>query len=142
MKCIKFKDYCKLQNISIAEGVTEKDFITAVKSYSSIDDAMLGLDDKFIEWYLLNVNSKSLNRALRKLKINLHETSNILEDDITLGYAPSNDKITKNIKYKGQYITLEYDRELGSWFPAIRFRSIITALKYIKSQVDYSVNNV
>ena len=127
-----FSTYLKYDSVVLAENVSEKDFIKSVTSYSSIDDALMHLEDEYIEWYMLHINSPSLNNALKKLNI-----QGLQETDITLGYAPAEDRIIKNIKYKGQFITVEYDRELGSWFPAIRFRSIISALKYIKSEVDY-----
>lgn len=131
-----FKTY---NNIVLAEGVSEQSFLQAINSYSSIEDAMVNLKDEFIEWYLLNLNSKSLKHKLKKLHID-----GISEAEIerTLGFAPAADKVVKNIKYKGQFITIEYDRDLGSWFPAIRFRSIISAMKYIKGQVDYDEKNI
>lgn len=128
------------QEIILAEGVTSKSFINAVKQYKSIDDALLHLSDENVEFYLLNINSKEINNLLKKNKI-----QGLQETEITLGMAPGSDKqqnIYKNLKYKGQYITLEYNPELQSWFPTLRFRSIITALKYIKKQVDYNEENV
>ena len=138
---MKFKEF----NKQLAENVTYKDFITKVKGYSSIDDALLHLSDEYTEWYLLNINNKILNKELKKLKLEETEKTKeteLTEDDLTLGYAPQPKKITKNIKYKGQYITVSYDPDLGTWFPTIRFRSISTALKYIKAHVDYNSKNI
>jgi len=129
---MKFKDF---NSIPIAENITKDDFIQKIKSYSTIDDALLGLPDEYIEYYMINMNS--LNKELKKLK-----KLNLQEEEKTLGYAPAPKKIIKQIKYKGQYITVEYDPELQSWFPAIRFRSIMTALKYIKKQVNYSEKDI
>ena len=132
---MNFTEHNTIYNSIVENKVTQREFITAVKSYSNIDDAMSHLSDEFIEFYLLNVNSTKLTKELKKL--------NIVESiEHTLGYAPADDKIIKSIKYRGQFITLEYDRDLGSWFPAIRFRSIITALKYIKAQVDYEEDDI
>lgn len=135
---MKFKAYNEAFNsIVLAENVSEKEFIKAINSYSSIDDALTKLSDEYIEWYMLNINSKTLIKKLKKLNI-----QGITEEEITLGFGTADKKITKSIKYKGQFITVEYDRDLGSWFPAIRFRSIISALKYIKKQVDYDEQDV
>jgi hypothetical protein len=43
--------------------------------------------------------------------------------------------VIKKIRYKGEFITLQYDEDLG-WFPAVRFRSVVNALKYIKNIAD------
>ena len=135
-----FNNYRNQEPI-LAEGIKEIDFINAINSYTSIDDALLRLDDEYIEWYMMNMNSKKVKNLLKRLNISgLHEDTQ--NTQTTLGYAPSADRITKSIKYKGQFITVEYDRELGSWFPAIRFRSIISALKYIKAEVDFDEKNI
>ena len=128
---MKFKEY---NSIILAEGVTQKDFINQVKKYLSIDNALKYLQDEYIEWYLLNINNKKLQKELK--------SSNLQEEELTTGYAPEPYKIRKNIKYKGQYITVSYDPELGTWFPTIRFRSIVSALKYIKRTVDYQEQDV
>jgi hypothetical protein len=131
---MNFKEYTKLHDVKLAENVNMNDFVKKVSSFSNIDDAMLSLPDEYVEWYLLNINNKKLHKLLKKLNIN--------EDDLTLGYAPSRTRIIKNIRYKGQYITIEYDPELSNWFPSIRFRSIVSALKYIKKEVDYDEENI
>jgi len=128
---MKFKEY---QSIILAENVTLDNFIKNVQNYSTLDDALANMEDDYIEWYLLNMNNKKLKQNLKKLKL--------YEDDVTLGYAPEPKKIKKNIKYKGQFITVEYDPELATWFPMIRFRSIVSALKYIKRTVDYNTENI
>lgn len=137
---MNFKNF---NTIQLAENVTLSKFIKNVSSYSSLDDALAHLDDEYTEWYLLNINSKKLNSELKKINLveNLHNLYN-LDDNKTLGFSTKEKPLIKQIKYKGQYITVEYNRELGSWFPAIRFRSITTALKYIKNQVDYFEKNV
>lgn len=131
-------------NLPLAEGVTEKSFITALKGYSNIDDAMAHLDDEYIEYYLINMDKKSLKNALKKYNIHIKESikESYEDPEITLGYAPQDGTIVKNIKYKGQYITLTYNKELGTWNPEIRFRSVMTALKYIKAQVNYNQSDV
>ena len=128
---MNFKDF---NNIQLAEKVTLDDFVTKVKSYNSIDDALKSLSDEYTEFYLLNMNNKKLKKLLK----------NKLQEDWeeTLGYAPEPKKIRKNLKYKGQYITVEYDPELQTWFPMLRFRSIVTALKYIKKHVDYTEKDI
>ena len=146
---MKFKSYIsttKKDVINIQEkSISEKDFLNGINSYTSINAALANLPEEYTEYYLLNINSKSLNKQLKDLHIQgIHETNESIlgTADRTLGFAPTKDRIIKNIKYKGQYITVEYDRELGSWFPAIRFRSIISALKFIKDQVDYDTKQV
>ncbi len=143
------------EDLILAEGVSMQSFINSVKKYNTIDDALIHLSDENIEFYLLNINSRELNNLLKKNKIkSLQETclqeTCLQESGITLGMAPHlpaspsepKQTIFKNLKYKGQYITLEYNPELQSWFPTLRFRSIITALKYIKKQVDYNEKDV
>ena len=122
------------------EKVTLKDFINKVRSFNDIDTALASLDDNYIEFYMLNINNKKLKKELQKL--------NLLEDyeELIRGfnrYVPDDtQKIVKKIKYKGQYLVLTYDKELQLWFPSIQFRSITTALKYIKKTADYEVGDV
>ena len=133
---MNFKEHNTAYTSIVENKINMKEFINAVRSYSNIDDALGSLDPEYIEYYMININSKKLLKELQKIK--LVET----DAEKTLGYAPAEDKIIKTIKYRGQFITLEYDRDLGSWFPAIRFRSIISALKYIKKQVDYKEEDI
>ena len=114
------------ENILISENkVSSKDFISKVKNYKSLDDALLELPDEYTEFYLKYMNNKSFNNLLKKEKLIEAE-----ESKITVRVAPEHQKI-KKIRYQGQFIILKYDKDTG-WIPMISFRNITAALKYVK----------
>jgi len=111
----------------LAESITEKKFFSEIKKYPDIDTALMNLPDTFTEFYLLNINDKNFNKKLKKYtKVN--------EAEETSGWGREEGAV-KKIRYKGEYITLTYDEDLG-WLPAVRFRSVVNALKYIKKLAD------
>lgn len=121
---MKFKEYLE---IPLAESITEKKFFSEIKKYPDIDTALMNLPDTFTEFYLLNINDKNFNKKLKKYtKVN--------EAEETSGWGREEGAV-KKIRYKGEYITLTYDEDLG-WLPAVRFRSVVNALKYIKKLAD------
>jgi uncharacterized protein YihD (DUF1040 family) len=125
----------KLQSINESK-VTLNQFLQAVNSYSSLDDALENLPDDYIEFYLNNMNNKQLNKNLKKLK--LIEADFEIYNTQTLGTSPQSGKY-KKINYKGEYIILKYDDRYG-WIPAMSFRSISQATKYIKKLADEFMN--
>jgi len=102
-------------------------FIQAVNSYSNIDNALENLPDEYIEFYLNNMNNKSLNKKLKQM--NLIEDFEVY-DTRTTTVAPETNRF-KKIHYKGEYIILKYDTRWG-WVPAMSFRSITKATQYIR----------
>jgi uncharacterized protein YihD (DUF1040 family) len=122
----------KLQSINESK-VTLKQFLQAVNSYSNLDDALENLPEEYIEFYLNNMNNKDLNKNLKKLKLIEAEDFEVY-DTRTTTVSPQIDKF-KKIHYKGEYIILKYDPRWG-WIPAMTFRSITQATKYIKKLAD------
>jgi uncharacterized protein YihD (DUF1040 family) len=120
----------KLQSINETK-INLKQFIQAVNSYSNLDDALENLPEEYIEFYLNNMNNKDLNKNLKRLK--LQEEFEPYQDQ-TLGTSPSSTKF-KKIHYRGEYIILKYDSRWG-WIPAMSFRSITQATKYIRKLAD------
>ena len=125
----------KLKTINEA-NITLKQFLQAVKSYSTLDDALEKLPDDYIEFYLKNINNKTLNKELKK--INLTEDFYEPYQTKTVGTSPSTNKF-KQIRYKGEFIVLKYDERWG-WLPSMTFRSITQATKYIKKLADEFMN--
>ncbi len=133
-----FKNYINrmetlIENITINEKIKMSDFIKAVNSHSSLDDALENLPDEYIEFYLKNMNSKKLKSELQKLKLTEDKDYEIKQQQ-TLKTSPDSDKY-KKIHYKGEFIILRYDERWG-WVPQMAFRSITQASKFIKNIVD------
>jgi uncharacterized protein YihD (DUF1040 family) len=122
----------KLQSIKESK-INLKEFLKSVNSYSNLDDALEHLPEEYIEFYLNNMNNKQLNSSLKKLKLQ-EDFEDLTDLTRTLGTSPKEDKY-KKIHYKGEYIVLKYDDRWG-WMPAMTFRSIVQATKYIKKLVD------
>ncbi len=123
-----FKKYIKTNPYSLIENEISMDsFVKKVQGYKTIDQALEKLGDDYVLYYLTNINNKKLHKKLV-----------LKEDDFTLGTstqgATAGKPITKKLKYRGEYIVLVFDREIGAWFPSIQFRSITNALKYIRNQ--------
>lgn len=116
-----FKDIIK--DTIIQEEITLDSFLLAVDEYLTFDDALVDLDESYFQFYI--DNEDILNKSLK-----------LSEADLTIGMSPTEEVRYKTVKYKGNFITLVYDPDLHSWFPTIRFRSIIPALKYGKSLAD------
>ena len=102
-------------------------FIQAVNSYSNIDNALENLPDEYIEFYLNNMNNKSLNKKLKQMNL-IEEYEEY--DTRTTAVSPEINRF-KKIHYKGEYIILKYDPRWG-WVPAMSFRSITKATQYIR----------
>ena len=116
------------------ESLDIEKFLAKVSKYDSLDDALLSLPDSYIEFYFKN--SKLLNKSLKNMGLVESITP---ENPGYVGWSPTpqgTETTYKNIKYKGNIITLEYNPELRTWFPQVRFRSVTQALKYAKSLVD------
>lgn len=128
-----FKD--ALQNELFQEKqnhiLTIDEFVEAVLEYDTLDLALVNLDESYFQFYV--DNQKIVDKTLRKVGLNESEPD---DDKSTLGWSRPDKIVYKTIKYKGEYITLVFDPELGSWFPTIRFRSIIKAMKYGKELAD------
>lgn len=136
-----FKDTLLEQEQIIIEtknnNISLDSFLLDVSSYNTLDEALEELDDIYLEFYSNNQNQ--LDKALKKM--NMLETEAGLgegaESPGELGWSPDADNIRyKTIKYKGELITLVWDPVLRTWFPTIRFRSVVAALKYGKSLVN------
>ncbi len=112
------------------EKITISSFLTKIAQYSTLDQALVELPEEYLEFYFNN--EKLLQKSLKKL----HLTEASREDPGYLGWAPPEEKIHKNIKYKGNIITLEWDSELKTWFPQVRFRGITESVKYAKKLVN------
>lgn len=117
----------------VTESVTEKDFIKAVSKYKDIDTALENLSDEYVEFFMLNINNKKFMNKLKK-NIKLNEYAIDTDNKTTTKWSPDEPKVRK-IRYKGEFITLQYDSELG-WLPTVRFRSVVNALRYIKKIAD------
>jgi hypothetical protein len=115
--------------------VKEKDFISKVKKYQNLDQALMKLPDEYTEFYLKNINSKSLNKKLKQEKlIEEYEGDADVQKSKTTGTSPEPGKF-KRLHYKGHYIVLQYTKEFG-WTAQPTFRSITNALEYVKGLAD------
>lgn len=107
-------------------------FLLDVTSYSSLDEAFENLSDAHLNFY--TDNQDIIEKALYNMNFDIVESS---EDPGYTGWSPDTDEVKyKTIKYKGNIITLVWEPELRTWFPTVRFRSIVQALKHGKSQID------
>ncbi len=120
------------ETTTIHENITIDSFVNHVVKIGSLEDALSQLDDENIQFY--SDNERIINKTLKKHGIN--ETWNSSEAPGYAGWSGAKDFKFKNIKYKGEIITLEWDPELSTWQPTIRMRSVIHALKYGKKLVD------
>ncbi len=106
--------------------ITIISFLDAIKDYNTLEE-FLSTHDEYIQFY--SDNERDLNITLKKL--------NITEAEETLGWSGGGDKI-KTIRYKGEFINLEYNHNLNSWLPTVRYRSVINALKQGKALFELS----
>lgn len=112
----------------MTESVSEQElsletFLEEVSCYTCLDEALYYSDNSYFQFYLENEDIISRN---------LVET----EQPGYTGWSPSNKLAIKTIKYKGHILALEFDPELGTWQPTVRFRSVVNALKYGKTVID------
>ncbi len=122
-----FKDIIE-ESIEINEAkITVDSFVTSVENMGGLDQALEGLDDDEIQFYA--DNQRVIDRILTKrgLTEGLHP-----ESPGYLGWSRPSKLKTKNIKHKGNIISLQFDPELGTWQPTMRFRSVTSALKFGK----------
>ncbi len=123
----KFEDKVDISAISIDS------FIDEVILYNTIDEALYDLDEAYMEFYMNNQDIIERTASFKEF-IGMNESA---ESPGTSSWAPDFEKtVYKNIKYKGHILTLEYNHDLQTWFPSIRFRSVVKSLKYIKNEVD------
>ena len=112
--------------------ITLDSFIDIIYTYGTLDQAILDLDDDMLQFY--SDNFKVIDKLLIKHK--LVEDYASPETPGYLGWARAKDDKIKNIKYKGNIISLQWDTELATWQPTVRFRSVTESLKYGKMLVD------
>ena len=115
------------QNELNEKKVTISKFLKEIDAFDSLDDFLSNQPDNYLQFYL--DNAKTLDKTLSKMNI---------KEATTLGMSTGDsEEVTyKSIKYKGNFITLEYSPELGSWLPTVRFRSVVQALRYAKGVAD------
>jgi len=131
-----FKDIIQQEEQLFNESITLEIFLDSVSSYSTLDEAFVHLPDTFIQFYLENENL--LNKSLISLQL-LEAGARGPESPSYTGWSPdaqNDDIVYKTIKYKGILLTLEYNPELKSWFPQVRFRSITKALRHAKALAE------
>ena len=124
-----------LKEYILNEETNIKTFIKNIKKYKDLDTALLKLPDEYTEFYLKNINNKELNKQLKKL--------NLVEDmeqskNQTLGTSPTPGKF-KKLHYKGHYLVLKYDEDLG-WIGTPSFRDITSTLRYVKKLADLTLD--
>ena len=111
------------------EELDDAKFIRKVSNFSSLDLALVELEDEYIEYYARN--EKRLDRSLKRL--HLKEGT---EDPGYLGMSRPDETIRKKIKFKGEILILEWDNNNRVWIPLIAKRTIVGALKYAKTLVE------
>ena len=125
-----------VQETVIDEAITIDSFIKLVASYGNLDNAILELDDKMLQYY--SDNLRVIDKLLRKH--NLVESTGSYgsaENPGYTGWTRSDDDKTKTIKYRGHIISLSWDAKLATWQPTVRFRSVSDSLKYGKMLVNH-----
>ncbi len=115
-------------DIEINEKITIDSFVSDIEDLGSLDVVLDSLDDESLQFY--SDNEKQIDKLLKRR--NLSENWNSPEDSGYAGWSPSDKRKVKTIKYKGDIISLEWDPELATWQPSVRFRSVTKALKYGK----------
>ena len=130
-----FKDIIEESLKELEESkITVDSFVLSVENMGGLDQALEELDDDELQFY--SDNQKQIDRLLQKR--GLMEVIEVMEAIASpenrgyLGWARPLELKTKNIKYKGDIISLEFDPDLGTWQPTMRFRSVTKALKYGK----------
>lgn len=108
--------------------ITLDEFLLTISEYESFDQALSELDESYLQFYIDNQNI--LDKSIYNQSLFESEETNYS------GWSAPEGQRFKTIKYKGEYITLEYEPELESWFPSVRFRSIVSAMKYGKALAD------
>jgi len=113
---------------NIQEKITIPSFIDAVRKWGSLDQALINLNSKYIEFYLKN--ETSLKKAIKALNEDSSESPGYV------GQSRTEDDVVKIIKYKGQLLRLQFDADTRHWLAIPAFRSIVQALRYGKDQID------
>ena len=112
------------------EKITMDIFLDKVSKFSSLDQALVELDQAYLEFYMNN--QKKADKSLKSL--NIHEAT--AETPGYAGFAAPQATIYKKIKYRGEIMVLKYDDELRLWIPLPAFRSIVQAMSYSKNLID------
>ena len=124
-----FRDIIE-KGIEIDEAkITMDSFVISVENMGGLDQALEGLDDDEIQFY--SDNQRAIDRVLSKRGL-LEAEGLHPESPGYLGWSRPSKLKTKNVKYKGNIISLQFDPDLGTWQPTMRFRSVTQALKYGK----------
>jgi hypothetical protein len=125
------------EDIKKKDIITIDSFVSNVDKIGNLDDALDLLNDEHLQFY--SDNERQINKVLRKR--NLLEDWGSPEGPGYTGWARSPEKKIKTIKYKGEIISLEWDPELATWMPVIRFRSVTQALKFGKTLAEMARNS-
>ena len=131
-----FEDIIQQQETLFNESLDIEKFLSKVQGYSTLDEAFSDLSEEYLQFYF--ENSNVLEKSL--INLNLLEAGlNGPESPSYVGWSPEAEKteiIYKTVKYKGILLTLEYNPELKTWFPQVRFRSVTKALNHAKALAE------
>ncbi len=128
-----FKDIIEESLKELEESkITVDSFVQSVENMGGLDQALEGLDDDELQFY--SDNQRGLDRILQKRGLMEMEEAFITSPEARgyVGWSRPLELKVKSINYKGDIISLEFDPDLGTWQPSMRFRSVTKALKYGK----------